>query len=376
MATIVFVFYPETGHLNPTFKLAKTLQARGHQVYYLGLSDFEERVRSQGMSFLTMFEALCPKGFIRQAAQSHVENFEAILLLARKSGVAFDPPGELARVVRQTRPHLFIIDLLLPELSLVASSHGLPAVLLNTQLFNPWKDEKTLREERARYEPVKKFPELILCPECFEFPGTERKENSYYVEPSIDLERKDVSFPWDKIDHSRPLLYCSFGSQSHLAGATEKLFRLVIEAISRREDWQLVISVGDSLRVEDFAPVPPNVVLTNTSPQLELLRRASVAITHGGFNSVKECIFFGVPMILFPLMRDHPAVAARVVYHGLGVSENIHTVTVERLNSLLDRVSQCPSFKTNVEAMRGEFQRAEDCAAGARLVTSLLSESR
>jgi MGT family glycosyltransferase len=215
-----------------------------------------------------------------------------------------------------------------------------------------------------------------LCPERFDFPGTERKENSYYIEPSIDLERKDVAFPWDKLDDRRPLLYCSFGSQSHLIGGTERFFRLAVEAVGRRDDWQMVLSLGGGLRVEDFAPVPPNVVLVNTSPQLELIQRSSVVISHGGFNSVKECIFFGVPMILFPLIRDHPAIAARVAYHGLGVSENIHTVSVERLHSLLDRVSQSPSFKSNVEAMRGEFRRAEERARGAELVAAFLSESR
>ena len=39
MATIVIAMLPELGHLNATLKLAKTLMARGHQIYYLGGSD-------------------------------------------------------------------------------------------------------------------------------------------------------------------------------------------------------------------------------------------------------------------------------------------------------------------------------------------------
>ncbi len=376
MAIINFVFYPETGHLNPTFKLAKTLRARGHLVHYLGLRDFEERVRSQGMSFIPMFEALYPKGFMRQAAESGMESFEAVLLLSRRSGVDFEPAREFAGIIQRTRPNLFVIDLLLPELSMLLSSQGLPVVLLNTQLYNPWKDERAIREERARYDPIKKLPELILCPERFDFPGAARKENSYYVEASIDLERKDAPFPWDKLDGGKPLLYCSFGTQSHLIPGTERLFRLVVETICRREDWQLVLVVGEGLRVEDFGPAPPNVVLVNTAPQLELLQKASVVVTHGGLNSVKECIYFGVPMILFAHIRDQPAVAARVVYHGMGLSADIHTVSAEQLDAMIDRVRETPSLSSNVKEMSREFRRVEDSARGAQVIESLLCGSR
>lgn len=376
MATINFVFYPEAGHLNPTFKLAKTLRARGHLVHYLGLRDFEERVRSQGMNFIPMFEALYPKGFLRQAAESGLESFEAVLLLSRRSGVDFDPAREFAEVIQRTRPNLFVIDLLLPELSALLSSRGLPVVLLNTQLYNPWKDERAVREEKARYDPIKKLPEVILCPERFDFPGAERKENSYYVEASIDLDRKDAPFPWDKLDNNRPLLYCSFGTQSHLIPGAERLFRLLVETVGRREDWQLVLAVGGRLRVEDFDPAPPNAVLVNTAPQLELLQRASVAVSHGGLNSVKECIYFGVPMILFALIRDQPSVAARVVYHGLGLNADVHTVSAEQLDSMIDRVSRTPSFSSNVKEMSREFRRVEDSAAGAQVIESLLRCSR
>jgi UDP:flavonoid glycosyltransferase YjiC (YdhE family) len=376
MATMVFVFYPEMGHLNPTLKFARILQARGHAVHYFGLCDFEERVRSQGMSFIPMFESLCPKGFVRQAAESRVEIYEAVLLLARKSGVPLNPAREFAGVVGKTRPDLFVIDLLLPELAALVSGQRLPTVLLNTQLYNPWKDEKARREESERFDPVVSLPELILCPERFDFPHAGRKENSHYIEASIDLERKDTPFPWHRIDDERPLLYCSFGSQSHLIGGTEKFFRLLIEAVGLRPDWQAAVAIGSGLRVEDFGPTPPNVVLVNTAPQLELLERASVVISHGGFNSVKECIFYGVPMLLFPVIRDHPAIAARVVYHGLGLSANIHTGSVEQLNSLIDRVSRSPSFKTNVVEMSREFRRMEDSARGAQIIEALLRERR
>lgn len=367
MATITFIFYPEMGHLNASFKFAKTLKARGHAVLYAGLPDFEERVVSQGIDFVPMFAELCPKGFMQsQAVENGLENFEALLLLARKNNSAFNPPREIQEVIKRARPDLFVIDLLLPELAALVDALNFPTVLLNTQLFNPWV------AERARYEPVEHLRELILCPQAFDFPGTSRKKNSYYVEASIDLERRDVDFPWHKLVDGKRLLYCSFGSQSHLISGVETFFRTLIEAIVPRQDWVLVLAAGQGVVIEELDPALPHVILVHSAPQLDLLQRASVAISHGGFNSIKECIFFGVPMLLFPLIRDHPAIAARVVYHGLGVSASMHKVTVEQINTLLDRVSVEPSYAANIEKMGTEFRRMESLDESARLVEVFL----
>src|SRR5262249_16583145 len=153
----------------------------------------------------------------------------------------------------------------------------------------------------------------------------------YYIEPCIDLMRKEASFPWEAIDEKKLLIYCSLGTQSHLAGENKPLLQAIIDAIALEQNWQLVISLGAHLRTENFHPAPPNVCLAGTSPQLEMLKRASVMLTHGGINSVKESIFFGVPMIVFPMGRDQPGVAARVVYHGLGVRGNRSTASAKQI---------------------------------------------
>ncbi len=369
MATITIIFYPEAGHLNASFKFAKTLRSRGHVVWYAGLPDFRERVASQGLGFIPMFAELCPEGFMRrQAVENGLENFEALLLLARKNNSSFDPAREVREVIRTTRPDLFVIDLLLPELAALIAEGGFPVVLLNTQLFNPWEGE-----EKSRYGPVESLPELILCPRKFDFPGATRKKNAHYVEASIDLERKDIAFPWHRLEAGRRLLYCSFGSQSHLISGAGRFFRTLIEAVAPRQDWSLVLAAGAGVRVEEFDPGLSHVVLVKHAPQLELLRRSSVAISHGGFNSVKECIFFGVPMMLFPLIRDHPAIAARVVYHGLGVSANMHKTPPEQIGSLLDRVGADTPYRANVETMGAEFREKESLAESASIVEGLLS---
>jgi UDP:flavonoid glycosyltransferase YjiC (YdhE family) len=142
--------------------------------------------------------------------------------------------------------------------------------------------------------------------------------------------------------------------------------------VALRPDWQLVLGTGANLSVTDFHSIPSNALLVNFVPQLEMLKRASIMITHGGFNSIKECIFFGVPMIVFPIIRDHPAITARVVYHGLGLRGNLQNASVEQIHQLIKRIDQDPSFKTRVEAMGREFRRIEELESASQIIQAVV----
>jgi UDP:flavonoid glycosyltransferase YjiC (YdhE family) len=371
MATIVFAPYPETGHLNATFKIAKALKERGHRLYYLGLADFADAVGRQGFDFIPMLEDLFPKGFMqRHAVEHNIDNFAAVLLKAKSERRPVNLPRHVQRLAAELRPDLFVIDLLLTDLALVADRLGLRTILFNTQLFNPWADEPD------GYAPLAGKPELILCPQAFDFPGTVRKADSHYVESSIDLRREEPPLEWSQLDPQKPLVYCSFGSQSHLLPGSERFFRVVLEALAERPEWQLLLTVGSYLNVADFQPAPPNALLVRVAPQLEVLRRASVMLTHGGFNSVKECIYFGVPMLVFPVIRDHPAIAARVVYHRLGLMADPRECSAEQLLGLLERVQQGGSFRARVESFGQTFRAAEEAAQGVALIEAAARQTR
>jgi MGT family glycosyltransferase len=251
----------------------------------------------------------------------------------------------------------------------MAKSMKIPIVLLNTQFYDPWEDSS----KAAVYQALRDAPELVLCPQEFDFPRAERRANCHYVEASIDQERSDPPFPWSKLSPDKPLIYCSLGSQSHLIKDGQKVLRRVIDAVSARSDLQLALATGAHLNPEDFGEVPANIILVNNAPQLKLLKQTSIMITHGGFNTVKECIFFGVPMIVIPLIRDHPAVAARVVHHGLGVRGNINQVSVEMIHSLIAEIDGNPFFRSRCSQMGARFRELEEVGESVKIVLSILN---
>lgn len=220
-----------------------------------------------------------------------------------------------------------------------------------------------------------KLPELVLFPRVFDFPSA-KKKGRYYAEASIDLNREQPSFPWEKIDDSQPIVYVALGTLSLMAKSDyEKFFHTVIKASTKWPEWNWVLSIGNNLSIDDFKYACSNVIIVNRAPQLELLKKASLMITHGGPNSIKECIFFGVPMIVFPLWFDQPGNVARVIYHGLGLKGNFKTITSKELQALIEEVTTNPKFIERIKAMQRSFMEIEDAKPSIQLVERFISQA-
>jgi MGT family glycosyltransferase len=193
-----------------------------------------------------------------------------------------------------------------------------------------------------------------------------------YTGPSVDLERQEPDFPWERLREERPLVLVYLGTLAFRTDVDVRLFRQVLEVAARRPEWQFVLSVGRKLDVAAFDGALPNVIAVRHAPQIAMLRRAMVMITHGGFNSVKECISMGVPMVVIPFLFDQPGVSARVVHHGLGVRGFASQLTANRLQGLLDEVVHNPCYRTTVRTFRDLFRRAEQDMPAANVVEQFL----
>src|SRR4029077_12592824 len=81
------------------------------------------------------------------------------------------------------------------------------------------------------------------------------------------------------------------------------------------------------------------------APQLELLERAALCITHAGLNTVLESLSQGVPMVAIPIGYDQPGVAARIAYHGVGEFLEIEDLAVGRVQRLIQEVLENPRYR-------------------------------
>ena len=183
--------------------------------------------------------------------------------------------------------------------------------------------------ERARMvRPVvfdfclRNIPELVLGARELELPRSKPvRSQVHYLGPCVALQRPESSWRWDSLQLRRYLVLCSLGTVEGGRNRTALRFiRRVMAAFSGDEHVSLIVSTGsDSLAEQLRREASPNVHVFAAVPQLEILARARVMITHGGSNSLKECICSGVPPLVYPGQADQPGNAARVVYHGIGL---------------------------------------------------------
>jgi UDP:flavonoid glycosyltransferase YjiC (YdhE family) len=369
MSNIAFMMHAESGHLNPSFKLAGGLRAKGHRVYYFGLPKartstcpVQEIISAQGFDYILLGGSAQSTSEDEEANVSNINPLSSHLKQSLR-----DRSVELGI-------DLFVIDNLFPNVALSVKEMGTSVVLINVSLWNLVKETEII-ERYPFLKPVARMPELVLCPKEFEFADSiEAKSdlNYHYIEPCINFQRKE-EFDWHLLNDKARLIYCSLGSQNYLYAESRAVFQAVIDAARERPDAQFVVALGRELKAADFRNVPANVILAGFAPQLDMLKKAWVMITHGGLNGIKEAIMFQVPMIVFPFVRDQPMNAARIEHHGLGVTANPKRASAELVLDCLSKIENNPAFRTKVQQMGRRFREIEASGKGVRLIQSFLT---
>jgi MGT family glycosyltransferase len=107
-----------------------------------------------------------------------------------------------------------------------------------------------------------------------------------------------------------------------------------------------------------LGPAPPNFEVLAFAPQLEVLREASLFLTHGGMNSVSEALWNEVPLLVFPQHGDQHLVAARVAELGAGLTLRPPDIEPHKLRELAGRVLTEPSFRDGARRISASFHAA------------------
>jgi MGT family glycosyltransferase len=118
---------------------------------------------------------------------------------------------------------------------------------------------------------------------------------------------------WAPGSDPRPLVYLSLGS---LGSADVGLMQGLIDALAPCEDLRVIVSLGPQ---HELLSLPSHMEGAEYLPQTAILPHAAVAITHGGNNTVTECMHFGTPMVALPLFWDQYDNAQRVDELGYGL---------------------------------------------------------
>jgi MGT family glycosyltransferase len=169
-------------------------------------------------------------------------------------------------------------------------------------------------------------------------------ETFRFVGPSIDLRTRGEDGLFETLEQG-PLVYISLGTvhSTHTA-----FFRTCFEAFGDHSG-RFVLSVGEQTDIGGLGPIPANFIVRPTVPQLQVLQRADVFITHGGMNSVHEGLYYGVPLILIPHQFEQLFNARCVAARGAGliIDDRLsrRTIAATALRQALDTVMSEPRYR-------------------------------
>jgi UDP:flavonoid glycosyltransferase YjiC (YdhE family) len=103
-------------------------------------------------------------------------------------------------------------------------------------------------------------------------------------------------------------------------------------------------------------------------PQTSILPQVDAVITHGGNNTVTECLYFGRPMVVLPLFWDQYDNAQRVHEKGYGIRLDTYGHSPEELSAAVDRLLADAALGGRLDAMSARLQAVRGTEQAADLI--------
>jgi zeaxanthin glucosyltransferase len=389
------------GHINPMSALARQLQARGHEVVFLYSAN------ANGLPCIPSEKHDDMNA--NRPEMSKLEGNEAIAfycsIAAKETEAIFK---SLPRLLEKTKIEALLIDPIQFFVELAAMKSRIPYVTIANALYldfsgyTPagifgWPHEATPQAFARNLEAITQavrfcyndgtkayarelgfktdldHPSWVYSerayisqiPKEFDFENPFLPPQFHYTGPFSDGKgRPHADFPWDRLT-GEPLIYASMGT---IMNGRPDVFRAIAAGVAKHKGTQLVLSIGDRLKPDEIGPVPSNAIIVNHAPQLELLKRTAVCITHAGLNTVLESLAEGVPQLAIPVTFEQPGIAARIAAKKTGVTMPFADLTSQHISDLLDEVLNCSTYRENARTFQQVISKTKGLSMAADIV--------
>ncbi len=408
-----------TGHFHTMLPLGQELKRRGHRVTLLGILDSQEKTLAAGIEFRAIGTSEFPEGatkelFTQLGKLSGLKALQYTLKWLADTAEVYlrDAP----EAIKAAGIEALLVDQASPEGGTVAEYLDIPfvsvcsAVVINREISVPpfmtvWNYNPTwwgMLRNRAGYEllnqigkPIRKviqsyrqqwnlplvnspndyyskLAQISQQPAEFEFPRKNLPKHFHFTGPyHYSGSREPIPFPYEKLT-GQPLIYASMGT---LQNRLLWVFQMIAEACIGL-DAQLVISLGGGNSPESLAELPGNPLVVGYAPQLELLQKATLTITHAGMNTTLESLTNGVPMVAIPITNDQLGIAARIAWTGSGEYVPLKKVSLKKLQKAVKQVLTEDSYKKNALRLQEAIKQAGGVTRAADIIEEVIDTGK
>ena len=391
MSKIVFFCIPAHGHTNPTLGVVKELICRGHQVWYYSYNIMREKIESAGATFISC------DGYDMEQKLSERDSARIGKDLAFSTKILVDTTLALdemvCREMAELKPDCIVADSMALWGKAVAIKLGIPFVCSTTtfafnrhsakvikqgandllkMIFSAPKISKQVKRLKDKSYPINSIldiignddkthtivytsPEFQPCSETF-------SDKFSFVGPSV----RTTCNTFEKLGEK--LVYISMGTVNN---DMMPFYKKCISAF-KDSNYQVVISVGNLVPLEDFGKLPKNISVFTNVDQIAILEKADVFLSHCGMNSVSESLYFGVPLVMFPQTAEQKGIARRVLEFNAGIEPD-DSDAVSVLNAV-NEILNNKTYKLNAEKISKDFKNCSGAKGAADKIISVCNK--
>lgn len=372
---VLFINANLHGHINPTLGLVKKLTERGNDISYFCSEAFAPQVTEVGAKWVGYSSKV--EVFLKEYRPTDRHPFFMLMEYMLLYDETVLP--EMLVLIEKDQFDMIICDSYFGGACFLKQITKIPVVCSHSSFamshtpvpermlvpgFHPQLDHcygirKRICERYKIEEPsmeqifISKGDLNLVYTSSF-FNGDEKIGEPDYLfnGPSVNRMKEVCDLDFSGIG-DRKLIYISLGSVN-----TDfvNFYKTCISAF-RDTNFHVYMSIGRKCDVSQLGEIPSNFVIKSFLPQLAILKRADAFITHAGFNSVNEAMYFGVPMLALPMVNDQQMVAKRLASMQLGLIENIRELSPEILKSKMEILISDMEIKEKCMVMSREMRR-------------------
>jgi MGT family glycosyltransferase len=373
---VLFTVQPSIGHLHPLVPVATTLESAGHEVAVCSAASFRADVEAFGLTHLdagldwlagdhatwTAFPPMPPPG----------PEFPAFVVTVFADVMTQHMVPDLLAIARTWRPDLIVRESMEYGGCLVAEALGIPHASVAGNAYSAVDspdvhyfpgNRRMVAAAMARHREALGLPpdpdiempfrnlHLSFTPPSWDGAGALRPPNTQFLRHTSAL-RPGAELPgWLDDLPDQPTVFASLGT---VFNKTPGVLEAIVQALGQ-EAVNVIVAIGSDVDPARFGPQPPNVRLEGYVAQPLLLSRCDCFVTHAGFNSVKESLSLGVPMVAVPITADQPYSAGRCRALGAARVVGPEERNAETIRNAVVDVLGDPSYATAAQRFQGEM---------------------
>lgn len=414
---ILFVTMEAGGNVPPVLGMATRLAARGHDITVLSEPCLQELIRANGLQFLAFKEYFTK---LERVEDSFKDAHTGALSNPALDNVIFGSVETLVmealEAIETGGIEILVVDMILLCAVIAGEKANIPTVVLchfpeylpgknrppgglglvpGKGILGKWRDRMlghifklVLKKYLGRVNAVRKNMGLykiesaidlmhmadlriIMTSLRFDFPIRPAPSNVLYIGPLLDLPDwiEPWESPWDLSD-TRPLVVVSLSTtfqDQHVA------LQHCIDALGE-VDVRGVVTLGPVMSMETF-DVPSNVVLLTGASHDQIFQVADLVVTHAGHGTLMRALIHGLPVICLPMGRDQDDNAAKVRYHGAGLSLDPNS-SVGAISKCIEQVINDKSYKENAQIIGKAIKEDIQIEKGLEAIEKLVIKYR